>query len=103
MLLLGSTTALATAAVVLSTQAADAQSAAFFINRGRAKFKNGDYQGAITDYTMAIEINPQYANAYVNRGIDRELANDLEGACDDWRKAVDLGKERPAEWVKKQC
>ena len=102
-LLLGSTTALATAAVVLSTQAADAQSAAFFINRGRAKFKNGDYQGAITDYTMAIEINPQYANAYVNRGIDRELANDLEGACDDWRKAVDLGKERPAEWVKKQC
>jgi len=52
---------------------------------------------------MAIEINPQYANAYVNRGIDRELANDLEGACDDWRKAVDLGKERPAEWMKKQC
>ena len=61
-LLLGSTTALATAAVVLSTKAADAQSAAFFINRGRAKFKNSDYQGALADLNKAIQINPQDAD-----------------------------------------
>ena len=41
-LLLGSTTALATGAVLLSTQAADAQSAAVFMKRGYAKFNKGD-------------------------------------------------------------
>ena len=62
-----------------------------------------DYQGAIADYTKAIEINSQYASAYVNRGVVRERASDLEGACDDWRKAGDLGDERSAEWAKKYC
>ena len=63
----------------------------------------GDYQGAIADFTKAIELDPQYTSAYLNRGIARELVNDLTGACSDWRKAVNLGNERPAEWVKKQC
>ncbi|MFL0760693.1 MAG: tetratricopeptide repeat protein, partial [Prochlorococcus sp.] len=53
-LLLGSTTALATAAVVLSTQAAHAQSAEDYLNRGNAKYRLRDYQGAIADYNKAI-------------------------------------------------
>ena len=61
---MGSTTALATAAVVLSTQAAVAQSADDFYNRGLAKQRSEDYQGAIADYTKAIEIDPQYARSY---------------------------------------
>ncbi|MFL0750325.1 MAG: hypothetical protein AB8A32_09320 [Prochlorococcus sp.] len=48
-LLLGSTTALATAAVVLSTQAANAQSAVDHLNRGNTKYQLRDYQGAIAD------------------------------------------------------
>ncbi len=48
-LLLGSTTALATAAVVFSTQAAHAQSAADYVNRGNSKYRLRDYQGAIAD------------------------------------------------------
>jgi tetratricopeptide (TPR) repeat protein len=28
----------------------------------------GDNKGAIADYTKAIEVNPQYAEAYYNRG-----------------------------------
>ena len=45
-LLLGSTTALATAAVVLSTQAAHAQSADDYVDAGIEKGKSGDLQGA---------------------------------------------------------
>ena len=74
-----------------------------YYNRGNAKGELKDYQGAIVDYTKAIEINPQYVDAYANRGIYREAVNDLKGACVDWRKAVELGDERSAKWVKDQC
>ena len=72
-------------------------------NSGVDKYEQGDYQGAVADYTKAIEINPQNASAYLNRGIERERVNDLKGACDDWRKAAGLGKENAAEWVKEDC
>ena len=38
-------------------------------NRGSAKVSLKDYYGAISDYTKAIEINPNDAKAYYNRGI----------------------------------
>ena len=74
-----------------------------YFDQGSEKHGAGNYQGAIDDYTKAIEINPQYVDAYANRGIYREAVNDLKGACVDWRKAAELGDERSAEWVKEQC
>ena len=74
-----------------------------FYNSGVEKYEKGDYQGAIADYTKAIEINPQDAIAYRLRGINKELIADLKGACRDWRKAADFGLTEPAEWVKNQC
>ncbi len=102
-LLLGSTTAFATAAVVLSTQAAHAQSADDYVNRGNSKYRLRDYQGAIADYNKAIQINPKYADAYTNRGISKELVGDLKGACADWKEASSLGKKDAAGWVRDQC
>ena len=69
---------------------------------GVDKYEQGDYQGAIADYTKVIEINPQFASAYSIRGTSKYLLGDLKGACDDARKAADLGDERSAERVK-QC
>ena len=89
-LLLGSSTALATAAV-LSTQAAHAQSAEDYVNRGNTKYDLRDYQGASTDYNKAIEINPQSADAYNNRGIAKGKSGDHKGACADMRRASSLG------------
>ena len=104
-LLLGSTTALATAAVVLSTQGAHAQRAAYatYYNSGLAKGRSGNYQGAIADFNKAIAINPQNPTAPSNRGITKELIDDLTGACADWRKASSLGVQEAAGWVKDQC
>ncbi len=87
-LLLGSTTALATAAVVLSTQAAHAQSADEFFNRGNAKDESGDYQGAIADFTRAIEIDPQDAAAYYNRGNAKDELGDYQGAISDYNRVI---------------
>ncbi len=98
-LLLGSTTALATAAVVLSTQAAHAQSAGEFFNRGNAKYRLRDYQGAIADYNKAIEINPQYADAYYNRGLIKGKSGDYQGMCLDLKKASALGDQEAMDML----
>jgi tetratricopeptide (TPR) repeat protein len=47
---------------------------------GIAKKANGDLDGAIADYTKAIELNPRYAAAYVNRGVARKTKGDLDRA-----------------------
>ena len=43
-------------------------------NGGVEKYEQGDYQGAITDFTKAIEINPDFVNAFLP-----ELPNSLPG------------------------
>ena len=37
------------------------QTAEYYYNRGNAKYDLQDYDGAIADYTKAIELNPNYA------------------------------------------
>ena len=98
-LLLESATAWATATVVLSTQTAQAQSADDYLNRGNSKYHRRDYQGAITDFNKAIEINPQYANAYSNRGIAKRKLGDDRGGCADYKKAVSLGLDMTAQYL----
>ena len=46
---------------------AGAQTANEFYNRGLAYYNKGNYDQAIADYTKAIQIYPNYADAYENR------------------------------------
>ena len=45
-------------------------------SRGAEKYEQGDYQGAIADFTRAIEINPRYADAYLKRGNAKDELGD---------------------------
>ena len=76
--------------ILANTEIAQVKSAVFYYNRGIDKSDVGDYYGAISDYSKAIEINPSYAKAYANRGIAKELIGDRKGACSDWRKVRSL-------------
>ena len=68
-LVIGTGTALTSAAVILSApQIAQAESARFYLSWGLDKGKSGDMYGAISDFNKAIEINPQYDLGYYNRG-----------------------------------
>ena len=80
-----------------------ANTAEFYSNRAKDKYYSGDYYGAISDYTKAIEINPNYALGFGNRGAAKEKIGDMQGACNDWRKASYLGYESAAKWLRNQC
>ena len=71
-----------------------------------SKSKMGDHNGAIADYTKAIEMDYQYGSyAYLNRGVSKGILGDIKGACSDVRISVSLGYEREDinYWIKKNC
>jgi tetratricopeptide (TPR) repeat protein len=59
-------------------------------NRGNARDDLGDKQGAIADYSKAIELKPDLAEAYSNRGNARSALGDKQGAIADYSKAIEL-------------
>jgi len=65
-------------------------SASDWVNSGIAKSKNGNLDGAIADYSRAIELDPKYAIAYFNRGNAKSNKGELEGAIADYSRAIDI-------------
>jgi tetratricopeptide (TPR) repeat protein len=57
-------------------------------NRGNARRKKGDLDGAIMDYAEAIRLKPDFALAYNNRGVARHKIGDLDGAIKDSAEAI---------------
>src|SRR6266545_3738910 len=71
------------------------QSGEAYFNRGRTRQEKratsaqsfiSNLDGAIDDYTKAIEINPRFAKAYNSRGSARFYKGDHDGATADFEK-----------------
>ncbi len=65
------------------------KSIAFNIN-AKSKFDLEDIDGAIDDFSKAIELHPNSPHSYNNRGFANIHLNDLEEALDDFNKAIEL-------------
>ena len=65
----------------------------FYNNRGVDYDGQGEWDKAIADYNMAIELEPQLAVAYSNRGFVFEELGDNKNAEADFAKAKELGYE----------
>ena len=65
----------------------------FYFKRGVEKQNKGDSYGAISDFTKAIEINPQDADAYNNRGWIKEKLKVYNGAISDFTKAIEINPQ----------
>ncbi len=65
----------------------------YHIESGLEKSKNNDYEGAIEDFTKAIELNPENEDAYIERGIAKYKLEDYEGAIEDFTEAIELNPE----------
>jgi tetratricopeptide (TPR) repeat protein len=46
--------------------------------------------GALQDYTEAIRLKPDYADAFYNRGVARRAKGDVDGALQDYTEAIRL-------------
>ncbi len=107
-LLIGTGAALTTAAVMLSVpQQAKSESAFYYMERGRDKGNAGNWYGAISDLTKAIDMDPPRevrALAYFGRGAAKKNIGDMKGACSDLRKASSLGGgEYVDKYLKEEC
>ncbi|AFY89581.1 tetratricopeptide repeat protein [Chroococcidiopsis thermalis] len=52
--------------------------------------RKGFYKEAISNYTQAIKLNPNFAEAYVSRAIVRYLLEDKHGGVEDLQSAIDI-------------
>jgi tetratricopeptide (TPR) repeat protein len=59
-------------------------------NRALARLKGGDNQGAIEDYSQALQLNPSDAGAHYYRGVARASIGDKKGALEDFQNAGEL-------------
>jgi tetratricopeptide (TPR) repeat protein len=66
----------------------------FFWYRAADKLKKGNLDGAIADYSKAIELNPADPDAYDNRGVARLRKGDLDKAIADFNSAIELDPGR---------
>lgn len=64
-----------------------------FVNTGITKFSQNDYNGAIFDFTKAINTDPENAIAFYNRGMSKYHIKDFYGAQSDCNTAIKLNSK----------
>jgi tetratricopeptide (TPR) repeat protein len=79
------------------------QAAALYKLRGNLHILLGNYLAAEDDYSTAIRLQPDYAEAYYNRGIARVLGYNRPDACDDFQASTRLGYSRGQEQLQYLC
>ena len=66
------------------------KSATDFLASGNKKCSESDFEGAITDYSQAIRLKPDCAEAYNSRGKVKAFLGDIQGALADYNQAIRL-------------
>lgn len=92
--------------------AADPKDYRALVNRGNARFEEGDYAEASRDYSAAVERNPRAAEAFYNLSVARGESYDFQGqeraiaearaisasSVDEWSSRLTLSRVVPAAY-----
>ena len=61
--------------------------------RAHAHYLKGDYDQAIADYTVALQLGPAEAGLHIDRGLAYEEKNDYERAIADYTQAIRIAPD----------
>ena len=61
-----------------------------YLKRGLQRQSEGNHDGAIADFTKAIELNPNMAKAFAARGVSKEAKGDGAGAKSDYSQSIQI-------------
>ncbi|WP_269609270.1 CHAT domain-containing protein [Prochlorococcus marinus] len=84
--------------VILASQKDDLNLLQKFFNSGFEKQESGDHEGAIEDYSKALEIDPKYVLVWWGRGLSKNQLGDYQGAIDDYSKALEIDPKYVWAW-----
>jgi tetratricopeptide (TPR) repeat protein len=62
---------------------------------GEMKYYDQDYQGAIQDFTKAIELESEDPDIFINRGLAKLMEDNKNEALRDFCRAIELGERVP--------
>ncbi len=66
---------------------------AAYNGRGLLALNGGDFSGALSDFTRAIQLNPRFGEFYLNRGITYRHMGSINAAIRDFDRAVLLDRK----------
>jgi tetratricopeptide (TPR) repeat protein len=64
-------------------------------SRGGIYKERKDYDRAIADYSEAVKLDPQHADAYINRGTAYDSKGDNDAAAADFSRVIELKPNNP--------
>ena len=81
----------------------DATDALTLNNQGVGKLQQQDYQGAIADFSAAIKLRPNLAEAYLGRGIAYSVSRNHKAAIADYDEALTLKPDLAEAYLYRAC
>jgi tetratricopeptide (TPR) repeat protein len=67
------------------------ETAAAYVERADERYEEGDVDGAVEDYTAALELDPDHpSEIYHRRGVSKAAMEETEGAIEDFSEALEL-------------
>ena len=74
-----------------------------FMEDGITKSEAGNLEGALSDFTRAIDLDPQNPKPYYGSALARIILGNTESGCKDAKKSFDMGYARAEELLTKYC
>ncbi len=74
-----------------------------YTDRAGAYFVSTSWQYSISDYSMALDLNPGDTEAWLNKGIALINTGKADDGCLDLQRAYSMGSKRAAEMIGKYC
>jgi len=81
----------------------DETNAVYYLARGRCYACLSMFKEAITDLSIAININKDLIDAYLNRGVVLIKLGHKKDGCLDFKRASELGNKKASKQINKYC